>query len=328
VSPAAANNPPFINGISLGTANPTTGVVSGVVSASDPNGDTLTYTGTAAKGTVTITTAGLLTYTPTATARHAAAQIGATSSATTDLVTVTVADASGAAVSQAVTVPVTPKNSAPTATKTIGTPDLATGVVTGTITGADADKDTLTYSVPATTAKGTVAITGTGAFTYTPTAAARHAAAKVGALASDKTDTFSVTIADGYTGGTVSVPVTVAIRGLNTAPTATVSIGKPDPVTGVVRGTVTAAGIHSSQRHGGGRRRRYLHLHADCRRPDRRARLRNRGHRPLHHHRGRRLRRIETGQRHCHDRPVELRPSCRHSDGDRQSDHGCGDRRR
>jgi YVTN family beta-propeller protein/VCBS repeat-containing protein len=183
----------------------------------------------------------LLTYTPTATARHAAAQIGATSSATTDLVTVTVADASGAAVSQAVTVPVTPKNSAPTATKTIGTPDLATGVVTGTITGADADKDTLTYSVPATTAKGTVAITGTGAFTYTPTAAARHAAAKVGALASDKTDTFSVTIADGYTGGTVSVPVTVAIRGLNTAPTATVSIGKPDPVTGVVRGTVTAA---------------------------------------------------------------------------------------
>ena len=96
-------------------------------------------------------------------------------------------------------------------TPVVGTPNADTGVVTGTVSATDADGDTLTYSALATTSKGAVTVNAsTGAFTYTPTVTARRAAAKNGAVAGDKADTFTVTIADGY-GGTASVPVTVAI---------------------------------------------------------------------------------------------------------------------
>ncbi len=239
---AATNSAPVITSVTLGAPIATTGTVTGTVKASDANGDRMTYKATvasAAKGKVTITTAGVFTYTPTATARHAAAKVGATTAVTTDTVTVTVTDAKGAAVTRAVSVPVSPKNSVPTATKTVGTPNATTGVVTGKVTATDADRDPVAYSVPATTAKGTVAITSAGAFTYTPTATARHAAARIGATTAAKTDTFNVTVTDGY-GGRLAVPVTVSVSPKNTVPTATVSIAKPDPVTGIAKGKVTA----------------------------------------------------------------------------------------
>jgi hypothetical protein len=47
-------------------------------------------------------------------------------------------------------------------------------------------------------------------FTYTPTAAARQAAVSPGATPSDKTDTFTVVVSDGF-GGSVSVPIGVVI---------------------------------------------------------------------------------------------------------------------
>ncbi|MEI7716126.1 MAG: Ig-like domain-containing protein [Mycobacterium sp.] len=112
-----------------------------------------------------------------------------------------------------VAVPVTiVGNSAPVAgTPTVGTPNASTGVVTGQINATDPEGNTLTYSAPASTAKGSVAINAsTGAFTYVPALTARHAAAVAGAVASDKTDTFTVTISDGN-GGTASAPVTVSI---------------------------------------------------------------------------------------------------------------------
>ncbi|MFM8577619.1 MAG: hypothetical protein ACKOCN_02280 [Planctomycetaceae bacterium] len=43
-------------------------------------------------------------------------------------------------------------------------------------------------------------------FTYTSMAVARQVAAAPGATATDLTDTFTVTIADGF-GGTVTVPI-------------------------------------------------------------------------------------------------------------------------
>jgi hypothetical protein len=47
-------------------------------------------------------------------------------------------------------------------------------------------------------------------FAYTPTAAARQAALSPGATPSDKTDTFTVVVSDGF-GGSVSVPIGVVI---------------------------------------------------------------------------------------------------------------------
>jgi VCBS repeat-containing protein len=230
-----------ISKVVLSTPNASTGAVVGTVTATDPNGDKLTYKATTStKGKVAITTAGVFTYTPTAAARHAAAKSGAATSVTTDTVTVTVTDSKGAATSQAVTVTIAPKNTVPTTKVTVGTPNSSTGVVTGSVAATDVDRDALTYTVTKTPAKGTVAVTATGGFTYTPTAPARHDAAATTATAAEKADTFTVTVADGF-GGSVAVPVTVTIRPQNTAPTgAKATVGTPNAATGVVAGTVTA----------------------------------------------------------------------------------------
>ncbi len=242
---ATTNRPPVITGVTVGAPNSSTGVVSATVKASDPDGDKLTYKATVAstaKGAVAITTAGVFTYAPTATARHSAAKVGAPTAAKTDTVTVTVTDAKGAATTSAVIVPVLGKNALPTQGSTIvAAPNTSTGVVTGRVTATDTDRDTLTYGAPATTAKGAVSIdAGSGAFTYTPTAAARHAAAIPGGPAAGKSDSFTVTVTDGY-GGALAVPVNVTISPRNSAPTATVVIGKPDPVSGVAKGSVMAS---------------------------------------------------------------------------------------
>lgn len=56
-------------------------------------------------------------------------------------------------------VPTVPVNSAPTvANPTVGVPDSVTGAVTGIVSATDADGDVLTYSAPAGTSKGSVAI--------------------------------------------------------------------------------------------------------------------------------------------------------------------------
>ena len=69
----------------------------------------------------------------------------------------------------------------------------------------------MTYSAPASTAKGAIIINAsTGAFTYTPTVAARNTAAAPGATAADRADAFTVTVVDGR-GGTASTAVTVAV---------------------------------------------------------------------------------------------------------------------
>ncbi len=97
-------------------------------------------------------------------------------------------------------------NAAPTAgTPTVGTPTESTGAVTGALNFTDADGDTLSYSVtqPST---GTVSITSAGTYTFTPTSAARVAAAAGGPTSI----TFIVTATDGQASTPVSVTVPIA----------------------------------------------------------------------------------------------------------------------
>ncbi len=102
------------------------------------------------------------------------------------------------------------ENTAPQVSRppTIDPLDQATGVVTGKVNFApDADGDRLTYTVTGAPAHGTVTVDpNTGAFTYTPTSAARQQAATT---PEEDTDTFTITASDGYT--TTSTPVTVTI---------------------------------------------------------------------------------------------------------------------
>jgi VCBS repeat-containing protein len=84
-------------------------------------------------------------------------------------------------------------NAAPTATVTVSQPDTNGVVVHGSVTATDPDGDTLTYSGPATTTKGSIHIDNTGAFTYTPTGTARHNAAATNAAATGANqDTFTI----------------------------------------------------------------------------------------------------------------------------------------
>lgn len=213
--PITPNKAPVNPTAGVPVTNQSTAVVTGKVTATDPDGDALKYgvvSGKTGKGAVKITTAGAYTYTPTAAARHAAAAIGASAADTSDTFTVTITDAKGAVITQDVTVSLLGKNTAPTVTVTVGKPNTTDGTLTGTVKGTDKDKDLLTYGATATSAKGgTVSITAAGVFTYTPTVAARNTAAASGATAADKLDTLTVTVADGYTGGVITKTFTVPI---------------------------------------------------------------------------------------------------------------------
>jgi len=208
-----------------------TGVVSGQLNAADPDSTSLTYrvTQTPAHGSVAVSADGSYAYTPDP-------EIAATG--TTDSFRVSVSDADSGfhihglvglinlltfglvgtsghtdSATVAVTVaPFTPGNRAPVVgTPAVGSANAVTGVVTGSVSATDADGDTLAYSAPATTTKGAVSIgAGTGAFTYTPTVAARNNAAATGATAADLQDSFTVTVSDGR-GGTATAAVTVAV---------------------------------------------------------------------------------------------------------------------
>ncbi|MCV7170672.1 hypothetical protein H7I41_12175 [Mycobacterium manitobense] len=133
-------------------------------------------------------------------------------------------------------------NGAPTITRTtVGRPSSTTGVVKGSVTATDPEKNPLTYAVTPTSSKGgTVVVDTKGKFTYTPTTAMRHAAALTTATPVDKTDTFTLSVADDQ-GNVTQQVVTVAIAPANIKPTAPgAAAGQPNSTTGVVIGTAWA----------------------------------------------------------------------------------------
>ncbi|WP_162131290.1 Ig-like domain-containing protein [Mycolicibacterium chubuense] len=132
-------------------------------------------------------------------------------------------------------------NSAPAVFVVAGFPNTSTGVVTGSVIARDKDRDPLTYGAEATSAKGgSVVIDAQGKFTYTPTAAIRHAAAATTATAVDKADTFTVAVDDGH-GHTVTQTVTVRVGPTNAKPTnAAVTDLFTNPNSGKVTGTIVA----------------------------------------------------------------------------------------
>ncbi|MGE3657815.1 MAG: Ig-like domain-containing protein, partial [Mycolicibacterium sp.] len=249
---------PIGDGYTSGDSDPATGTVAGTVVLANAGTEPLTYlTDPLSRkgGTVLVDVNGRYTYTPTHEARHIAAAEDATAEERTDTFTVTATDGFGGTTTVSVTVDVEPANADPTGVADPESPNPSTGSVTGTVVGADTDGDTLTYRVTGAPIRGgAVALnSATGAFTYTPTDEARHAAAAQSAStftpidgvrhaaaaqgATQLTDTFEVTITDGH-GGATTVSVTVDIEPANTAPTAEAATTGPGG-DGVTTGTLT-----------------------------------------------------------------------------------------
>ncbi|MDO6565416.1 VCBS domain-containing protein, partial [Amphritea sp. 1_MG-2023] len=216
--------------------------LSGTLSGADVDGDSLTYgidtgsvTGTTATlvgtyGTLTLDTAsGAYSYSKDAAAIEAL-DAGDTDS---DLFTLTVTDADGALVTQTFTVNVTGADDAPTldaiTNGSIAEVDQSSSTtdanLSGTLSGADVDGDSLTYGIDTGSVTGTTATlagtygtltldTSTGDYSYSKDAAA------IEALDAGDTDSdlFTLTVTDAD-GALVTQTYTVNVTGADDAPT-------------------------------------------------------------------------------------------------------------
>ena len=190
--------------------------VSGKVSATDVDGDTLTFAkgSNPAHGTVTVDAQGNWTYTPSKDYNGS------------DSFTITVSDGKGGTATATVDIGVTPVNDPPKFdTPTAGNGDPATGhytattdedkPVSGKVSATDVDGDTLTFAKGSNPAHGTVTVDAQGNWTYTPSKDYNGA------------DSFTITVSDGK-GGTATATVDIGVTPVNDAPivthaTATVS---------------------------------------------------------------------------------------------------------
>ena len=186
---------------SVGSPTDDTGVVTGTVTATDPDGDNFTYSGpaTTKKGAVTFDSAtGTFTYTPTAAARTRRHRARASTHDQDRQLHRHHHDGHGGTGTVTVKVTIAP----------VPEPRPRCGLlwdrrhrcdhrrIAGTVYATDADGDGVTFTGSAATTQGAVVVNTDGAFTYTPTVPAREDAAAPAATLADKEDAFTVTAAE------------------------------------------------------------------------------------------------------------------------------------
>ncbi|MGB0681988.1 MAG: Ig-like domain-containing protein [Magnetovibrionaceae bacterium] len=186
--------------------------VSGTLSASDVDGDDLTFAAgdtSPSYGSVTVNADGSYTYTPGDAAD--ALEEGETA---TDTFTFTVTDENGATATETATITLTGSNDGPVAVdETVSVSEDAQA--TGQLDASDVDGDDLTFEVTDAPAQGSVTVNADGSYTYTPGASLQSL--DDGETA---TDTFTYTVTDDQ-GATSTATATVTITGSNDGPVAT-----------------------------------------------------------------------------------------------------------
>lgn len=161
---------------SVGAPDPSTGVVTGSLNVSQPEGGSLTFTvtGTPKAGTVKVNGTGTYTYTPSLIARLAA---GATAPADFDSFSVSASDGRNSTIVN-VTVPVLPASLGIKATTTIGSSPSGIAVSpdgtrlyvanrdSGTVSVVNATNNTVVSTVKVVSSPSAVAVDSTGARVY------------------------------------------------------------------------------------------------------------------------------------------------------------------
>jgi VCBS repeat-containing protein len=211
ITVTAVNDAPVASSPPVTTAEDTP--VLGQIAASDPDGDPLIFTITAAPthGAVTVNGDGSYTYTPDANFFGS------------DSFTVSVSDGNGGTLLVAIPITVTSENDAPVASAAPAT-TVEDTPVSGQIAASDAEGDTLTYAVTTAPSNGTVTVGANGSYTYTPNANFNG------------NDSFTVTVSDGN-GGTALVTIPVTVTPVNDAPAASappVTTAEDTPVSGQI----------------------------------------------------------------------------------------------
>ncbi|MFV3411075.1 retention module-containing protein [Pseudomonas sp. NY15436] len=196
ITVTAVNDLPVFNAPSNTTTAEDT-ALTGKVSATDVDGDTLTYslkTGPA-HGSIVVDAAGNYTYTPSKDYNGG------------DSFVVTVNDGHGGVVDQTVNLTITPVNDAPVFTSGATLSTAEDTAKTGQLTATDVDNDSVTFSLKANggAAHGTVVVNANGSYTYTP--AANY----------NGTDSFTVLANDGK-GGITEQTINVTVTPVNDAP--------------------------------------------------------------------------------------------------------------
>uniref|UniRef100_UPI001CD61332 tandem-95 repeat protein n=1 Tax=Priestia megaterium TaxID=1404 RepID=UPI001CD61332 len=213
-SVTAINTPPTVPNYTI--TNPEDTVAIGTVKGSDIDGNPLTYrVGTRpTNGTVTVNPNGQFVYTPNLNFNG------------TDQFTVIVDDGQGGTATSIVTIINTPVNDNPVTQNYAVITNEDTPLV-GQIQATDVDGDLLTFQLQSPPTNGTVVVTNSGAYTYTPN------------LNFNGIDQFTVLVLDGQ-GGTAVSTVTVTVIPVNDAPTVpnyTFTTQEDSPVVGAVVGT-------------------------------------------------------------------------------------------
>jgi VCBS repeat-containing protein len=192
--------------------------VSGTVTATDVDGDSLSYAkgSDPAHGTVVVNTDGTWTYTPETLYKGS------------DSFTVTVSDGNGGTATATVSVGVTAVNHAPT-TSDVAVSTSEDTPVSGNVTATDVDADTLSYAKGSDPAHGSVVVNPDGTWTYTPSANFNGS------------DSFIVAVSDGN-GGTTTATVNVGVTPVNDAPV-TSDVAATTQQDTAVSGSVTATDV-------------------------------------------------------------------------------------
>ncbi|MCM3187009.1 tandem-95 repeat protein, partial [Priestia megaterium] len=213
-SVTAINTPPTVPNYTI--TNPEDTVAIGTVIGSDIDGNPLTYrVGTRpTNGIVTVNPNGQFVYTPNLNFNG------------TDQFTVIVDDGQGGTATSVVTIINTPVNDNPVTQNYAVITNEDTPLV-GQIQATDVDGDLLTFQLQSPPTNGTVTVTNSGGYTYTPN------------LNFNGSDQFTVLVSDGQ-GGTAVSTVTVTVTPVNDAPTVpnyTFTTQEDSPVVGAVVGT-------------------------------------------------------------------------------------------